>query len=604
MYSAVEDVLIPDNGCRLSLGFRFDKVGRAVQRNGYVKIGDTISGGHTSDGLTYSFIFSTTQDTLVAAYNGTNYANIGGNTWHGIGGGMSAGTRVRYANFLDHVYRVGGAISSATWDGNTADNFVPSAYAATTLASSTTTLNANAAIGDSTLTVVSTATFPDVGHGLLESDVISWTAKDATHLLGVTGVITAHLSGAAVSGTGVDPGATILHLASVSAFASSGMGSLDGELFSWATKDGTNNLLSGVTNAAGTAGILNSYEFGDPVVVADMPKGTLIQVYKSRVYVAGIPGTPDRLIFSSVPDSSGTAITWNPLGDYFDVNPSDGDSITGLDVAGGLLLIFKRDNLYRWNGTSTDADSIITVGAVSQEVIANVKGTCYFFHPSGVYSTDGGIPVEMSRPVLDFIQAIDPANYGNMCAYSDDQRYGLFCGDVTVNGRVFHNLVLEYDVTTQVWQPHVLSDAFRNFTKARVTAGLDYVAGGASGQVNKMFTGNTDAGKPVVFERETKRFDWSGLFTTKVLNDFSFYLSGCPTAIFEAIPLTGSYLPLDPVIIGGTKSALAVELGKKVEGNAISFRISGSNTKAPAEWRGFEILKGRDLGYQKPNNLK
>ncbi len=455
MMSAVEDAFIPDSACKLSMGFRYDKIGRATQRYGYARLGAAIVNNATSDGLTGFTNSSGSINRVVTAYNGSNYAYDGA-VWTNIGGGMNPGTKVRYANLLDYVFRVGGNAPTKSWDGNTANSFG-----------------------------------------------------------------TTHLSGA--------------------------------------------------------------------------PDGNLIIAYKSKLYIGGNTSFPDRAYFSTIPDVN-SEIAWDQSLQYLDVNPADGDNLTAFAKTGTQLLFFKRDFIYRWNGTSTDAEPMINVGTISQETVANVNGSVIFFHPKGIFTTDGGAPVEISRPIKNFIEAIPAANYPNMCAYGDEDRFGLFCGDVMVDGRTYQNLVLEYDTNLKVWQPHILGHAFRVFTNAHTSTGTPFVAGAKETYVETMFSGNTDDSLPIKFERETRRMEFDGLYTQKRLNDFSFYLKNCPGALFEALPVDHERNPISPVQIGTSSEGSIIVKGRDVRGNAISFRISGSNRSNPAEWCGFDILAGRSMG--------
>ena len=76
----------------------------------------------------------------------------------------------------------------------------------------------------------------------------------------------------------------------------------------------------------------------------------LLEVYKSRVYAAGdtsIAGNPSRLFFSSVITAAGN-ITWDPATDFVDINPGDGEGITGLKRFSLELLVFKPNYIYRF----------------------------------------------------------------------------------------------------------------------------------------------------------------------------------------------------------------------------------------------------------------
>lgn len=460
MMSGVDDAFIPDNCSRLSLGFRYDKIGCATQRYGYTRVGLAVSVGNNNDGI-HGFIDSNgNANRVIATYNGTHYA-YNHTAWGSIGSGATPGVRTRFASFINYVFKVGGGQASQSWDGNMLNSF-------------------------------------------------------------------------------------------------------------------------GTTKLTGA------------------PSGNLVIAYKSKLYIAGNSTNPDRLYWSSIPSITNT-LTWDTSTQYLDVNPADGDNLTALAKTGTQMLLLKRNFIYRWNGTATDPEPVINVGTISQETVANVNGTVVFFHPTGVYMTDGGIPVKVSRPVQNFIKAIPASAYPELCSYADGNVFGLFIPSLTVDDRTFTNLVMEFDIETQAWQCHELGHTFRAFAQAKTASKETMLVGGMGTYVQQMFTGTTDDGLPIKFERETKRMEFDGLYSKKAITDVVYYLQGATGAVFSAIPIGADGLRKKPVQFDASKGMVTYSSGKNAEGHAISFKISGTNTGAPAVWRGFDILVGRTFGASKPN---
>lgn len=446
--SSVSVELLPPNACILSLGFRYDKLGRAYTRPGYSAVGSTVSVGNSCQGIIGFVNAAGTIGRIVAAFGGVSYA-WNGSTWNNIGAHGSTTLRVRYASLLDLVFRVGGNSGPASWDGDVLNAF------------------------------------------------------------------------------------------------------------------GSNQL----TNAPSD--------------------GTLVMAYKSKLLIGN---TADRVFQSSVPDINGN-ITWDST-DYIDVNPNDGDNLTAFAKTGTTALFLKHNYIYRWNGTSTDPEPVIDVGTVSQEVVATINGTVYFFSPKGIFQTDGGMPLEISRPIRDVIAAIPAANYPLMCASGDNDRYTLHCGNVTVGGRSYTNLVLEYDVNLKVWG---MTEMANKFTAAVLVMASDYsqsVVGGTSlGKIENFDSSTTDDGTPIKFERTVRTF-LSSPAETKVVNDLALYLTGSPGSVFSAKTQDGRVY-----VFGGTVSPVTNVKGKSLQFNGYAdFTLSGVTSQASAEWSGFEITRSRSLG--------
>lgn len=174
------------------------------------------------------------------------------------------------------------------------------------------------------------------------------------------------------------------------------------------------------------------------------------KVFQDRAYVAhGGSTNKSRVWLSSLPSSG--AITWDVTNDYFDVNPDDGDEITGLENNGNRLLIFKHRALYRWNFGQVEPDRVIGVGTDSQDSVATNfdLGITFFANKNGVYTYTGNRPKLISRKIQPYIAAV--SNWSTVYGGVDNDHYYLHVGNLTVAGRTFNNCVLVYHISLDAW---------------------------------------------------------------------------------------------------------------------------------------------------------
>src|SRR5690606_2139719 len=106
-----------------------------------------------------------------------------------------------------------------------------------------------------------------------------------------------------------------------------------------------------------------------------------------------------------------------------------------------------------YGATSLDAYPAYNVGTFSQESIVETKTGIFFHHSSGFYQFDyGSQPVEISRRIIDFVQAIPRAAHADITGvYAGFDAVAWSVGQVTVEGVVYANCVLRYTISTQVW---------------------------------------------------------------------------------------------------------------------------------------------------------
>ena len=328
--------------------------------------------------------------------------------------------------------------------------------------------------------------------------------------------------------------------------------------------------------------------FSTTTHLSGAPTGNLISVFQNKLFIASTT-TPDRVFFSSVVSTAGE-ITWDST-DWFDLDPEDGDVLTGLWSTSSLLLAFKNRSFYTWNGSSVG--EIVGIGTSSQESIAECKGFVFFFNPDGIFVTQGAYPQEISRPVYDWIDNMDPSFYPNVAGFCDDDHYFVNIGDVTKNGRLYSNVWMVYTISSQVWAVFSMGNSFRNMTKYIVqsTGVVSYIGGDSIGNVQTLFSGTTDNGSPIVWEYESKETEWDGRATTKVATELATYMAN---GVGAQVMVAEDHNPYKTV--GSVKDYVTVLKGLNLRGNFLKMKLTGSNRSTPITIDGYEWLSVQSLG--------
>lgn len=235
------------------------------------------------------------------------------------------------------------------------------------------------------------------------------------------------------------------------------------------------------------------------------PKCKYGRVFQDRLYFAHESANPSRVYFSSVPSSG--AITWDITNDYLDVNPEDGQVITGLGENSGRLLIFKDESMFRWTGYSTEPDPIIDVGTSSQESVATIHGKTYFANRYGVYVYDGGMPYLISRKIQNWIDAIDQSKLSSLAAEADNDHYYLSVGDVTIDGTFYTGAMFIYHIPLQAWTIWDLQDTPKVLAPYYSSGARLLSFGDVNGEVFRLNNGNNDDTSAIPVNIETKQYD-------------------------------------------------------------------------------------------------
>lgn len=170
-----------------------------------------------------------------------------------------------------------------------------------------------------------------------------------------------------------------------------------------------------------------------------------IEVYKSRIFLGNIKQNnktyPSRVIVSAISSDDFSE------GDYID---EMGEPITALKAYSGSIFFFSENKL----GAYDDYKLQIlpgNFGTTNSSTVQEVLGRLIWYNRSGVFLyAGGGLPQKISKKVQTFIDAISDAR--EVTAHIDEEeRYNLYIGDITYEGKSLQDVVLRYSVDLNAW---------------------------------------------------------------------------------------------------------------------------------------------------------
>ena len=193
--------------------------------------------------------------------------------------------------------------------------------------------------------------------------------------------------------------------------------------------------------------------------------------------------------------------------DTFKLVGGDEDSITMLEPIGNILMIGNKNAMMTWNDYTLE-NFDLGVGCTSKNGYVKLKGSLYFIHYSGVYSTTGGMPQLISRKVERYIRGATKAGLEEAAAGFKGLSVFFTIGDVTLYNndgsvwKVLPQTCLEFNVADQNWYVHtnvtatqfetyIDSDGTERLSMCSLTVAQDPVLGPQL-ITNGGFTGDAD----------------------------------------------------------------------------------------------------------------
>lgn len=351
----------------------------------------------------------------------------------------------------------------------------------------------------------------------------------------------------------------------------------------------------------------NGGEFGNDLVPAGFPPGDFIQAgFEGRVWVAD--KLFDVVYFTDIVQFTPPDIyelTYNPEENFIkNFSPQNGQTITGLVTTARALLLFKQDSIYRIYGAyNVDAYPAYHVGTYSQESIVQTKDGLFFHHSSGFYRFNyNSEPIEISRRVIDFVNAIPRSNYEEVQGIFDGfDAISWAIGPVTVEGVDYSNCVMRYTISTKIWTIY-------NYEGNNITAMIRYddgtdmnnIMGTETGRVNRLDSGFTDLGKDISFEMIDRWRSYTNMYAeSKSLKGFNVYSDNGGGTKFQYQEKG------DDVNQWNSLGEISEEINTLLPNvdtedfNVSRLRLSGTTKGNPIVIHGIEVMRVEIEGYDK-----
>lgn len=193
--------------------------------------------------------------------------------------------------------------------------------------------------------------------------------------------------------------------------------------------------------------------------------------------------------------------------DSFKLAGGDETPITMLEPIGNILMVANHNAMMTWNDYNLE-NFDLGVGCSSPDGYVKLKGSLYFIHYSGIYSTSGSMPQLLSRKVERYIKGATKEGLENSAGGSKGLSVFFTIGDVTLYNndgsewKVLPEVCLEFNVADQNWYVHtdvnatqfekfIDEDGVEHLAACSLTPSSDAVLGPEL-LTNPSFTGSAD----------------------------------------------------------------------------------------------------------------
>ena len=344
-------------------------------------------------------------------------------------------------------------------------------------------------------------------------------------------------------------------------------------------------------NAGSVIATYNGSTFGS-TNVGSLPKGDDIENYRSRIWVAD--SATDKVYYTDVVSTSQTISGGTS---FIQVSPQDGEKITALKRHPRALLVFKQNHIYKiYSITSADPDPSIFRGTYSKESIIEAKDGIYYHHPTGFYRfVFDGEQQEISRPIIDVVEAISRANYENINGWADSDHLYWSIGDITLDGITYANVVCRYTISTQVWTLYSYASEIKRSALYDNGTLLRLIVGDENGYPFVFDSGTTDNGTPIFYDLQTHPLYFSSIKQEeKNIAEIGVVHENAQGGMVSYKPDNGNWSKQNTI-----KKEIAESFTVGAKFKKARLRLSGNSKGSPILFRGFSLLSFNVGGLKK-----
>ena len=213
------------------------------------------------------------------------------------------------------------------------------------------------------------------------------------------------------------------------------------------------------------------------------------------------------------------------LTDWTTVDDADENPLVGM-LGDGVAISKYSDMVICWSDQTmhivygddplnTTKTEPIPNGCVSDRSVITYDGILYFMDYFKIMAFTGGLPIEISQKVREYLNNINYTYKAGICA-GQWGRY-LYWSIPYGSTATANNLILQYDIENKTWYPW--NFGVTNFVKI----GEDLIAIKTDGEIIKLHDGTTDGGTAIASEHTTGIWDAIPVKNKKA--DSAYYVS-------------------------------------------------------------------------------
>jgi hypothetical protein len=217
-----------------------------------------------------------------------------------------------------------------------------------------------------------------------------------------------------------------------------------------------------------------------------------------------------HLVLTEPMTTTASSISYWTGGNFFDVSRDDGDFITWLGENNNELLVFKRDSLWRYNG-SYKTRVLDAVGTTSGRSVINLHTLTIYFHgasglETGFYFYERGTSKKGSGAIEKYIDGISSNMYTSIVAWREGELYRAYVGDIenTTFDISIPKAVITYDYATDTWSVDPITKIVKAATQFRQSGTKQTYFGTSDAEVHRTPSGYSFNGSPIPFTFTTK----------------------------------------------------------------------------------------------------
>ena len=236
-------------------------------------------------------------------------------------------------------------------------------------------------------------------------------------------------------------------------------------------------------------------------------------VNQNRLWLAGDPEYPSRLYYSNYTEGGDANPDSIDVNNFLDLDPDDGDKITGMGPVSGGIAIFKNNATFLLTG-SNENDWFVKkvsdeIGCASHHSIAAREGNLFFFASpyKGIYLYNGTALQKISAKIESSISRLTKPDMSFGVIYED--RYYLFVNSGSATSAE-NEIVYVYSLRSGSWTKY--TGVYGGCAaKRKVNQREDFLLGDSrDGHIYKFLSGFDDVGEAIAASFKTGDMELRG----------------------------------------------------------------------------------------------